>query len=739
MSDATKALKISRYGVHERDVTSIMDVFSTHLIHDEHADLKDEFYDARNVIMREIHYAWDNDKSYRALQIAMLRLIAAHHHAQDRSSFIPFMLSMASLPWRNAHGWYLMRTAWARQTIYSRHIPVNDFTVNRSLTHIGTTDTQTFGVRNGAVYRIGTPTEMQRRILCSDSKLFQDVMRSNIHLLGKSAVNEYVRNVVSHDTNILVETLPFLPPDYLTNDTCVELFKYHGDHFALRHAIIKRIPYRIDDNLWKTIKKFCFQPLHTGGTIDYNDAVVFRQVPYLSKDQILDIADTGDSDLIIMLLNNRSIAWDRMLVSLFLSKVKESTLRIRDLTMNAFMRVGFISESLFKDISQKDSWGDLDYGSIVSSDEPHYRYLNGAATHRVSSVYKDDEDAFRKRTTGSTDLSAISQVEHTESIAKVQIIRGTYTPPDEDDKWIKYVQSAVKSDFFIHGEMPDCKAMSTDKECQALAEKMRAELNQDFPNFKAVTNVLLGQALSCKLSGRPLRFHPMVLLGDAGIGKTSYLQSICQRLSLHHQRIDMGGISAGFTLSGSHGSWRGGQPGLIAKTFLTVRPYVANPVFILDEIDKAQGSDQHPVYPVLLPMIESATASSFQDEFLEGVYIDLTYASFVMTANSVSDLPDSFQSRVLILDVPQPTATEKRTITNRMYTNKKQEMMVTDRYAESLDDAMLDKLCSKSLRDADRLLSLAMTNAMMRIGVEENVVVSEADLEMVHTEKKVGF
>lgn len=72
---------------------------------------------------------------------------------------------------------------------------------------------------------------------------------------------------------------------------------------------------------------------------------------------------------------------------------------------------------------------------------------------------------------------------------------------------------------------------------------------------------------------------------------------------------------------------------------------------------------------------------------------------------------------------------EKRVITERMYELKKQEIMVEDRYIKQLDRE----------RDVDRLLSLAMTNALMRMGGADKVAISEADLEMGHTEKRIGF
>lgn len=734
-----KVSRTSRYGVKEADIDAIIAVFSSHLPLNDYADSQNDFADSRHVIMRAIDYVWGDSCAYRALQIAMLRLIATKHKALDKSDFIPFMISMDGLPWNKAHGWYLMRTKWAKQTIYNRYIPLNRFTVNKALTH-GAPNCVPLEIRRGAVYRIGNPTEMQHRILSSDSDLFLDVLRSNIAVLGKSAVNSYVKNVVCFDNNKLVETLPFIPPDYLSNGTCVQLFNHYGDHFAFRHAILRRIPYRISDHLWSTIKKYCFNPIHPGGNMDHSVADVFRTVPYLSKKQILDIATIGDADLMHMLFCNKNIAWDRALVSQFLMRVSKGSLRIRDLAMDAFHHVGFISDALFQEVSSRDSWGDLNYTAIVSADKPLYRYLKGAELHRPSEAYNDGISELHKLIAATKEAPQDTpKQESAESAPHVQVISGTYIPTEKEDKWVKYLDRALKNSFEFRGALAGYTQDSTDAECRDRIACMCGELDHDFPNFKSVTRILLGQVLSCSLAGQPLHFQPMVLLGDAGIGKTSYLQAVCDRLSVYSKRVDMGNVSAGFALSGSHGVWRGGQPGIVAKTFLTVEPCVANPVFILDEIDKAQGSDQHPVYPALLPMIERATAKTFQDEFLEGITIDLSYASFVMTANSVKDLPDSFQSRVIVIDVPAPTPAEKRIITERMYTIKKQDMLVTERYAEHLDAAMLDKLCTKSLRDVDRMLTLAMTNALMRMGGADKVVISEADLEMGHIEKRVGF
>ncbi|MHB1631307.1 MAG: AAA family ATPase [Acidithiobacillus sp.] len=261
----------------------------------------------------------------------------------------------------------------------------------------------------------------------------------------------------------------------------------------------------------------------------------------------------------------------------------------------------------------------------------------------------------------------------------------------------------------------------------------------DYPNFQEVTRLLMGQLLSCGVTERPIQFQPMLLLGDPGIGKTSYLHDLSTRLSLPCKRVDMTSTSAGWVLTGTHPTWSGGQPGAIAKMYLVDHPGVSNPVFILDEVDKSADDRRFPVTSALLPLLEKRTARSFQDEYLEGVFFDLTQSTFFLTANRIDTLSDALLSRMLVVDVPSPTLREKRVIAQRMYQRRIGDLGLAGRYEENLCPEIIDKICDGSLREVDRDLSLAITNAMLRMEDGETVSIGEEDFHDMVKKHGVGF
>jgi ATP-dependent Lon protease len=90
-----------------------------------------------------------------------------------------------------------------------------------------------------------------------------------------------------------------------------------------------------------------------------------------------------------------------------------------------------------------------------------------------------------------------------------------------------------------------------------------------------------------------------------------------------------------------------------------------NPVFLLDEIDKAAESRYDPL-GCLYALLEAESARRFRDEFAE-LPIDASWFSWVATANALERLPDPIQSRLAIFTVRRPTACELRQIGRQQY------------------------------------------------------------------------
>ena len=109
----------------------------------------------------------------------------------------------------------------------------------------------------------------------------------------------------------------------------------------------------------------------------------------------------------------------------------------------------------------------------------------------------------------------------------------------------------------------------------------------EMPNFNEVLDDVKRQLALCQDSRDALEITPMLLLGPPGIGKTHFAREVAQLLGTGLGFISMSSLTAGWVLSGASSQWKGARPGKVFETL--VDGQYANPVMVVDEIDKARG------------------------------------------------------------------------------------------------------------------------------------------------------
>ncbi len=114
-----------------------------------------------------------------------------------------------------------------------------------------------------------------------------------------------------------------------------------------------------------------------------------------------------------------------------------------------------------------------------------------------------------------------------------------------------------------------------------------AHLYDTLPNFHEVLDDVRRQLALCEDSRDALEITPMLLLGPPGVGKTHCAREIAQLLGTGMGFISMSSLTAGWVLSGASSQWKGARPGKVFETL--VDGSYANPVMVVDEIDKAGG------------------------------------------------------------------------------------------------------------------------------------------------------
>lgn len=261
-----------------------------------------------------------------------------------------------------------------------------------------------------------------------------------------------------------------------------------------------------------------------------------------------------------------------------------------------------------------------------------------------------------------------------------------------------------------------------------------AELYEDLPNFGEVLDDIKKQIALCAHSKDALKLTPMLLLGDPGIGKTHFGRRIAELLATGFGFVSMSSMTAGWILSGSSSQWKNAKPGKVFETFLNGQ--YANPLIVVDEIDKAAGDSQYDALGALYTLLEQDTAAHFIDEFVE-LPIDASSVFWIATANDASRIPEPILNRVNVYEIERPDYDGAVRIALSIYKEIRTGHDWGKSFPETLEEDVLDRLAQLSPREMRRIILNAFGNAKLA-GRDE---IEPEDVEDHRTVRKqrIGF
>lgn len=179
------------------------------------------------------------------------------------------------------------------------------------------------------------------------------------------------------------------------------------------------------------------------------------------------------------------------------------------------------------------------------------------------------------------------------------------------------------------------------------------------------------------------QFPPVMLIGPPGCGKTFLMTRLSELLGLPSVRMDMSASLEPWPIAGGAWGWRNAQPGIAVKTVLETGH--ANPLILLDEIEKAgQSRDHGGPLNALLPLLQAESAATYRCPYLESE-VDLSRVSWIMLGNSLSGIPAPLRDRVTVIEARGPRGSEIRHLAQRLLGDLAADQRVVDAAAHAVE------------------------------------------------------
>ncbi len=259
-------------------------------------------------------------------------------------------------------------------------------------------------------------------------------------------------------------------------------------------------------------------------------------------------------------------------------------------------------------------------------------------------------------------------------------------------------------------------------------------LDRDHFGLEKVKERIIEHLAVLKLKG-DMKSPIICLYGPPGVGKTSLGKSVAESLGRKYVRMSLGGLRDEAEIRGHRKTYIGAMPGRLIQNLK--KAGTANPVFVLDEIDKLSNSHQGDPSSAMLEVLDPEQNTSFYDNYLE-VGFDLSKVLFIATANNLGQIPWALRDRMELINVTGYTIEEKVEIAKKHLLPKQLKehgLTVTDL---KLGKKQLEKVVEgytreSGVRGLEKQIAKVVRFAAKSIAMEEtyNIALSNDDIESI--------
>jgi ATP-dependent Lon protease len=250
-------------------------------------------------------------------------------------------------------------------------------------------------------------------------------------------------------------------------------------------------------------------------------------------------------------------------------------------------------------------------------------------------------------------------------------------------------------------------------------KKAQQILDEDHFGLEQIKDRIIEHLAVLKLKN-DMKSPILCFVGPPGVGKTSLGKSVARALGRNYIRVSLGGLRDESELRGHRKTYIGAMPGRIIQSLR--KSGSANPVFVLDEVDKVSGNNfQGDPQAALLEILDPEQNFEFYDNYLE-ITFDLSRVMFIATANTLSTIHPALRDRMEVIDLSGYLLEEKTEIAKRhlvpkqikehglknkdvVFSNKVLVKIIDD-YTRESGVRALEKVIAKVVRNRAKLVAM---------------------------------